>query len=257
MEKYEWNKKIGTGKEPLPLTLPLNIEEGKVYAESGDSKVWGVQTAENERSADRPNIVLKEGHRESFATNEEMQRAKKFYEFLKNFPGFGKFVPDTLYFKAKETAEESPKAFCVQKFIKGERIDRLEDKALYDDPMIVNQLLELVNASIELLQTVRKNAANNPDFMRTPELNKLHIMLGALALNPRYSGNIVIAEKPDENNQRVFFVDVGVNANERAKKGYEWYGRHAINFITEIQFKKWKKKLEKILADYPTTDARQ
>ena len=247
METYKQNQKITKDGEALPLTLPINIKEGKKNTVGGESEVWEIQT-QDKKGTEQINIALKKGQRESFATDEEMQKSKKFYEFLKNFPGFGKFIPDTLYFKARETAEDSPQAFCVQKFIKGERIDRLKDDMIYKDPVVVRQLLELVNASIKLLQIARKDNTHNPDFMRTPEFNNIRVLFGALVFNPRYSSNILITDKPDKNGQRVFFVDVGVNANARMKKGWEWHGRRALNSIIEFQFNAWKKKLEGILA---------
>lgn len=247
IETYGQNKKTTENGKSLPLTLPINIKEGEKHAEGGESEVWEIQT-QNEKGVEQANIALKKSKRESFATDEEMQKSKKFYEFLKNFSGFGKFVPDTLYFKARETAEDNPQAFCIQRFTQGERIDRLRDDVIYKDPVVVGQLLELVNASIKLLQTVRKDNIHNPDFMRTPELSSMRVIFGATIFNPRYSSNILIADEPDKNGQRVFFVDVGVNANERMKKGWEWHGRKVVNSIIESQFKIWKKKLEEIHA---------
>jgi hypothetical protein len=177
-----------------------------------------------------------------------MQRSKEFYEFLKNFPGFGKFVPDTLYFKAQETAEDGPRAFCIQQFIKGERIDRLKDEDIYKNPEIVRQLLELANVSIQLLQTARKEDRFYPDFMRTPEINNLRVMFYALVLHPRFSSNILIADKPNEKGQQVFFIDTGANANAQMKQGWEHKDRKSVSSQMEKQFKKWKDELEKILA---------
>ncbi|MEI6281036.1 MAG: hypothetical protein WCP17_03510 [bacterium] len=247
MESYSHNLKIKKDGKTLPSELPLNIISGESHAEGGESMVSTIK-ARNASTEKEVDIVLKENKRESFATDEEMQESKKFYEFLKNFPGFGKFVPDTLYFKARDTREDTPKAFCIQKFAKGERIDRLNDDAIYKDPVVVRQLLELAEASIKLLQTVRKEDTHYPDFMRTPELNKLRVMFGATIFNPRYSSNIIIADKPDKNGQQVFFVDVGVNANARMHKGWEWNRRHAVGSVVKLQFNAWKKKLEEILA---------
>ncbi len=247
MESYRQNQKIVDEKESVPSTLPLNIKEGKKHAEGGESDVWEIQT-QDEKGVEKAKIALKMSKRESFATDEEMQESKKFYEFLKNFPGFGKFVPETLYFKARETAEASPKSFCIQEFAKGERIDRLKDDAIYKNPAVVKQLLEFVDASIQILEIAKKDDTNSPDFMRTPELNSARVLFGAMVLDPRYSSNILIADKPDKNGQQVFFVDVGANANARLKKGWEHHGRGVVNSVIEFQFKKWKKKLEGILA---------
>lgn len=247
METYKQNQKITKDKENLPLTLPINIKEGEKHAEGGESEVWKIKT-QDEKGLEQVAIALKKSQKENFATDEEMQKSKKFYEFLKNFPGFDKFVPDTMFFKAREIAEDIPKAFCVQKFTKGERIDRLKDDAIYKNPAVVSQLLELIDASIKLLQTARKDDTHYPDFMRTPEANNMRAMFGSLVFNPRYSSNIMIADEPNKNGERVFFVDVGVNANARMKKGWEWNRRHLVGSIIELQFNRWKKKLEGILA---------
>jgi len=248
MESYRDNTKITKEGKVIPLKLPLDIEEGKEIAEGGESKIWEIHTRSGE-GADAEHIVLKISKDETFATEEEMQKAEDFYKFLKNFPGFGKFVPDTIYFKAQETEEDIPRAFCVQQFKKGERIDRVRDDAIYKDPEVVRQLLELVDVSIKVIQTVRKNDGQYPDFMRTPEFNSdVRVMLGATIFNPRYSSNILITDEPNKKGQRVWFVDAGINANARRQKGWEWERRHMVGSALEIQFNRWKKKLEKFLA---------
>lgn len=235
-------------KETLPAGLPFKVERGKKHAEGGESEVWEVEMG-GEKDTEGNTVVLKISKDETFATPEEMQNAERFYRLLKDAPGFGKFVPDTIYFKTENTEGNAQKAFCIQQFIPGERIDRLSDDQIYKNPVVVNQLLELANASMQLLQTTRKNDAHNPDFMRSPEWNNINVLFGALVFDPRYSSNIHIADKPNASGQQVFFVDVGVNANARRKKGWEWHGRKAINLITEFQFNMWKKKLEAILAE--------
>ncbi|HTE48985.1 MAG TPA: hypothetical protein VK675_03705 [Candidatus Paceibacterota bacterium] len=249
IEEYKLNQKITKEGKVLPSRIPLKIERGKKHAEGGESDVWEIHTKSGE-GANADHIVLKISKDETFATEEEMRKAEEFYRSLKNFPGFGKFVPDTIYFKAQETEDAVPKAFCIQQFIKGERIDRLKDSEIYKDPVAVRQLLELVNVSIEVIHDARKNDTQYPDFMRTPEFNvDMRVMAGGAALIPRYSSNILIADEPDKNGQKVWFVDSGVNANARRKKGWEWNRRKEVNSIIEFQFDRWKKKLEKILAN--------
>jgi hypothetical protein len=247
IESFSQNTK--TTKEGIekPSTLPINIVSGEKHAEGGESDVWKINT-QNQKTGEQIDVALKQSKRESFATEEEMQKSKKFYEFLKSFPGFGKFVPDTLYFKAQETKDATPQSYCIQKFTEGERIDRLKDDDIYKDPVLVVQLLELADVSIKILQTAKQDDTQRPDFMRTPEVSSLRVMLAATIFNPRYSSNILVADKPDKNGQRVFFVDVGANANARMQKGWEWNRRKMVNSIIETQFKMWKKKLEKIHA---------
>jgi hypothetical protein len=249
MESYENNTKTTKEGKTVPLKLPLNIESGKEIAEGGESNVWEIHTRSDEGS-DADHLVLKISKDETFATEEEMQKAEDFYKFLKNFPGFGKFVPDTIYFKAQETEEDAPKAFCIQQFKKGERIDRVKDDVIYKDGDVIRQLLELIDASLKVIQEVRKNDGQYPDFMRTPELNSdVRVMLGGSVLNPRYSSNILVTDKPDKSGQRIWFVDAGVNANARRQKGWEWEKRHAVGSVIEMQFNRWKRKLEKVLVN--------
>lgn len=248
IEEYRQNKKITNEGKELPLKLPFNVERGRKHGEGGESIVWEVHTKAGESVA-ADHIVLKISKDEAFATEAEMQKAEAFYKFLKSFPGFGKFVPDTIYFQAQETEGANTRAFCVQQFIAGERIDRVRDALIYKDLEVARQLLELINASIEIIKKVRANDGQYPDFMRTPEFSwDPRVTLGGLKLDPRYSSNIVIADKPDEGGQRVWFVDVGVNANARRQKGWEWEKRHETNSKIENNFNEWKKKLETILA---------
>ncbi len=253
MESFSQNKKITKEGIEKPSTLPINIVSGEKHAEGGESDVWKIDAEyqkKDELETQQEQIALKQSKRESFASDEEMQKSKKFYEFLKNFPEFGKFVPDTMYFKAQETRDSDPQSFAIQKFMPGQRIDRLKDDEIYKDPVIVRQLLELADASIKILQTAEQEDTQRPDFMRTPEVSSLKVMLGATVLNPRYSSNILIADKPDKNGQQVFFVDVGANANARMQQGWEWKRRKFVNSVIEAQFKMWKNKLEKINASF-------
>lgn len=234
-------------KQSLPKknTLPLRIKDSEEHARGGDSTVWKTEVQDKE-GLDKL-IALKQVRQEVFASGDEMQKSKQFYEFLKNFPGFGKFVPDTLYFKARVTADSNPQAFCIQSFIGGERIDRIKDDELYKDPEVVRQLLEFIDAATQMLQTVRENKMPMPDLMRAPESSSVRVMLGGLATHPRYSSNIFLSDKPDENGQRIFFVDTGMNADVRTKKAWELYTRHVVGPIQELQLKNWKKKLEAVV----------
>ena len=252
VESYKDNNKITKEGKNLPLKLPLNIESGNKFAEGGESEVWEIYT-QNSENIDKDHLVLKISKDETFATEEEMHKAEEFYKFLKNFPGFGKFVPDTIYFKAQETEEDTPRAFCIQQFKKGERIDRLKDDIIYKNRDIIKQLLEFINASIKIIQIVRKNDGQYPDFMRTPEFNNdTRVLLGAKAFDPRYSSNILITDKPDNNGQLIWFVDAGINANARRQKGWEWEKRHETNLTIEKKFEDWKIKLKKTLDIFPS-----
>ena len=117
---------------PETNKLPLKLGRQGHIAQSGESNVWEVTTLDS-KGQERL-IVLKQIRRDAFATDEEMRASKQFYEFLKAFPRFGQFVPDTLYFKARMTAEDPPKAFAIQKYLQGRTIDRIPDDELYKEP---------------------------------------------------------------------------------------------------------------------------
>ena len=238
-------KKEETASLPEENELPLNIKESEKLVEGGESTVW--KTLVRSKDGVDGLIALKQAHKEIFANKEEMRESQKFYEFLKNFPEFGKFVPDTLYFKARETSDSHPQAFCLQRFIEGERIDRMKDDEIYNDPVVIHQLLDLSDAAIKVLRETRENKKHKPDFMWTPEAGKWRAMFGAWLSDPRYSSNIVIADKPDKEGQRVFFVDTGVNASERTKKIKELHGRYIVSPLGVVHFKQWREKMKNIL----------
>lgn len=225
-------------------TMPLNIKALEKHASGGGSTIWkaDVQNGEGIEKL----IALKQVRRETFATDDEMKKSKEFYDFLKNFPGFGKFVPDTLYFKARVAADSNPQAFCIQQFIEGEGIDRIQDNELYGDPEVVRQLLEFIEVAIKMFKVVRENKMPMPDLMRTPEISSIRVMLGSLAFHPRYSGNIFLSKKPNKDGQRIFFVDTGINADIRTKKSWKLAARYVIGPLEELQLKDWKNKLESL-----------
>ena len=239
------NKKEENKQKILPKenTLPLNTKLIEKNSEGRESNVYKttVETGKSEEV-----LALKEIRREAFASDEEMHKSQKFYEFLKTYPEFGRFVPDTLYFKAKTTPDSKPQAFCLQKFIDGNRIDKLTDEELYKDPSVVKQLLDFIDAATKILQTTLDNNTYKPDFMRTTGSGKPQVILGATLGNPRYSSNIILSKTPDKNGQRIFFVDTGVNADERTREIRRLFDRYTMSPLHKMQFERWKKKLESI-----------
>ena len=102
--------------------LPLKISTQQHVAESGESSVWGT-VVQDSKEQERL-IALKQIRREAFASDEEMRASKEFYDFLKAFPGFGAFVPDTLYFKARMTSGSAPKRLLFSVSSKGRPLTR-------------------------------------------------------------------------------------------------------------------------------------
>jgi hypothetical protein len=225
--------------------LPLNIQESEKHAQGAESTVWKV-LAQDKEAQDKL-IALKQIRKEQFADDAEMKKSKEFYDFLKGFPEFGKFVPDTLYLKARMSSGDKPQGYMLQKFSEGKSIDAMEDSELYKDPAVVEQLLDFANAAAKILETTREEKLHKPDFGTAFTADKRAIVLGNYLFNPRYSTNIVISEKPDENGQQVFFVDTGANVDERTSKMTEVVRREAAGRLQELQLKRWAKKLQEIL----------
>lgn len=231
---------------PEENMLPLKVGRSKKGPEHGDSTLWKV-AAQKPEGVEKL-IALKQVKREDFATPEAMRADKEFYEFLKNFPGFGKFVPDTMYFKAQMTKDAAPQLFRLQRFIEGRAADRMTDDELYHDPSVVRQLLELIDAALEILKEAREAKKPTPDFRHAIESNEpLRTTIGGLLSDPRYSGNIFVSDQPDESGQRVFFVDTGPNAQERTSKGQDTFAREVVGRLETGHFMLWKRKLEGIL----------
>ncbi len=235
---------------PEDNTLPLRIGESEKHAEHDDSVVWSV-AAQNREGREKM-FALKQVKREEFATPEAMRADKEFYEFLKSFPGFGKFVPDTMYFKAQMTKEVAPQLFRIQRFIEGRSVDGIADSDLYRDPEVVRQLLELIDGALAILKKARETKQPTPDFRRFMDDNQLlRAGIGGLLSDPRYSKNIFLSDRPDESGQRVFFVDTGPNAQERSSKGQNIFAREVVSRLEAGNLMLWKKKLEKALKNKP------
>jgi hypothetical protein len=227
--------------------LPLDIREQAGIAKSGESDVWKVTAQES--GGEERHIALKQNRREAFATDEEMQKSKEFYEFLKAFPGFGKFVPETLYFKARVADGEKPQSFAIQSLLEGRTLDEISDEELYKDLEVVAQLLEFAHAAIDILQQTREEASFKPDFGTAGTASTEAQKQGNGFGNSRFTTNVLIANQPDDQGRRVFFVDTGVNADERVNKLRQITERHITGRIREFNFNRWIKKLEAVRAE--------
>lgn len=233
---------------PAENELPLKVRGSEEEVKGAESTVWKTIVADPEKQERL--IALKQIRREQFANDEEMKKSKAFYDFLKSDPDFGRFVPDTLYFKARLTPNDQPHSFTLQRFIEGRSVNAVKDEELYKDPETARQLLDLVRASIKILRRARRDKTYKPDFGTGENAGKLAFFLGNRLNDPRHSTNIQIAEKPDENGQRVFFVDTGVNINERTSKISEMTYRELAGRAQEFNLRRWAKRLEQFLASY-------
>ncbi|MDE1919443.1 MAG: hypothetical protein KGH56_01960 [Patescibacteria group bacterium] len=223
--------------------LPLNVSEAELLAESGESDVWKVAVKGPEAQQERK-IVLKQNRETSFASDEEMQRSKNYYEYLKHFPGFGKFIPETLYFKARMEEGGLIQSFCIQHLLPGKTINRLSDAEIEQNPEVVRELLEFIDATIAILHATRKEWRVKPDFGKSPDDDERGTYMANSMLNPRYSNNIFITEAPDENGRRVFFIDTGENVAERTRMVWRIIQREVVGRRQESRLEEWKQKLE-------------
>ncbi len=227
--------------------LPLKIKG----AQPADSMGWShvSRVAVETKDGSKSEIVLK---RLKIKTRSEVQSVLaqnvNFYNLLKSFPGFQKFLPPTFHFIARDNPETEPQAYHLQPFIAGKALDQITDQELYSDTEVVRQLLELVNLLEAILAKHKRENLPRPDLLRTPRRAKFRAAVGGALADPRYTSNIMIADKPDQNEQRVFFVDTAQNGDERIGK---FAGKLQI-FISNLSqgrlLKTWKKKLESALA---------
>ena len=240
---------------PEKNQLPLKIRGQEHLATSGESNVWKVAVLDGKEPEREHAIVLKQSRRLAFASDEEMRASKKFYEFLKNFPTFGNFVPETLYFKARMTGADTetqtpaspPQAFAIQHFLQGRTVDQMSDEELYRDPAVVKQLLELSRAAVTILQATRAQKSFKPDFGTSDTADTNAWRQGNRFGDSRFSTNILVSNEPDEKGRRVFFVDTGVQPEERTDRLRQIVERQFMGRLREFNFNQWTKKLEKIL----------
>ncbi len=233
-------------KLPEKHQLPLDVRDSKLLAQSGESDAWKADVIDSKGAERR--IVLKENRQLEFSSDEEMRRSKEYYEYLKHSPQFGKFIPDTLYFKARVSEGEAPKAFCIQHLLPGKTVNRFSNDELYADQEVVRELAEFVDAAIGMLQKTRKEWRIKPDFGKSPDDDEHGTHMANMELDPRYSNNILIADNPDEHGRRVFFVDTGEGVRERKELLWRVFQREYIGRKNESKLEDWKRELEDKLA---------
>jgi hypothetical protein len=226
------------GPMPENNELPLRIIEAEEFEHQGrESTVTKVKVLDSNEQEKL--IALKKVKKEEFASMEEMKKAKKFYDYLKSVPGFGKFVADTLFLKARETPGENPHAYRLQKLIEGKRLDELTDEKLYSEPELTAQLLEFIDAAIAALEQTSKADVGSPDFYGNR-------MFANYLFNPRHSSNVVIANRPDETGNKIFLVDISKQAQQVSGVGKS-FQKHIGSKLQIAQLKKWKKIVERHL----------
>ena len=211
--------------------LPLKITKSEPLRHQGiESVTFKVEVLDKNNEARL--IALKKIKKEEFSGIEEMKKSKRFYDFLKNLPGFGKFVPDTAYFIARESSQDRPHGYMLQKLIKGKRLDELPDEELYADVELVKQLSEFIDAAINVFEQPSKEIGGTPDLYG----NKLS---ANYLFNPRHSSNVIISENPDEKGNRVFLVDTNRQIQQKSGIG-ESFQKYIGSKLQIKQLKRWK-----------------
>jgi hypothetical protein len=238
----------GHSSETLPKDhqLPIDIQDSSLLAVGGRSKVWrvdvrNVEAADNGTGVEKVDtVILKEILETRTKVGDVLRANQDFYDYLKSFPGFGKFVPETSHFKAKKTADSPEQVFHKQTFIDGTTLDKIKDKELYSNPKVVRQLLEFVTVMMELLKITRKEKLPRPDLLLFPKSTDIRVIVGGLLANPRYTANVVIAKKPDKDGQYVFFVDTAQNVDERVRNIMGIFYSNFSGRPADYFLKRWK-----------------
>jgi hypothetical protein len=242
----EFSKKKEKPEAPI-LSEKMNIVSKKAMKEGAES-IMHESLIKSANGTDQ-RLALKEVKNKAYATDEEMENNKSFYRSLRNFEKFRKFIPPTAYIRARNDAESDPQTFRLQRFIEGTSVDKLTDEELYKNPTIVRQLEEFAEAAVEVIEKSYKDKTVPPDFGRTPEAASLRVWIGSMLINPRYSSNIFIADKPDKNGRQVFFVDTAAQTNIAHKKISKLAAQYFDSPVQIFYFKKWRKKLQAMLND--------
>lgn len=231
-----------TPQIPEENQLPLKIESSeKIVSPGMETSVYRADIS-NPSTEDLEKKILKEVKKVSFSSLEEAVASKKFYDFLKSNPKFAKFVPSTLYFIARMQEGEDAKSYRLQKEIVGETIDSIPDEKLYEDIELDKELLDCVNGLIELFEEQIESNGDLPDLYGRK-------LLPNLLFNPRHTTNIMISEKPDENGQRVFFVDTSKQSQGKTSEAIDWYQKNVGGPAQLMQLKRWREKILKNIAE--------
>jgi hypothetical protein len=226
--------------------LPFRTEKSELYAQSGkESDIY--KTTVKDSGDQYREIALKENRKVELADPEQMLKLKQFYDFLKNDPNLGKFVIESGFVKAQRSAGEPAKAFIVQKFIPGKRIDEITDKEISSDRQLASELLEFVRACIIMLEASKAEPKKVPDLYADKKF-----FLGNLLHNPRYTGNLIISDRDANLSQRVHFVDAGSLSGPAKEYGKFKNLLYPVDLKLQlIQLRRWEKKLEQSVNQKP------
>ncbi len=225
---------------PKENELPLDIKKSEKFKSPGmETNIYKTDVVgHSEEPGKTEKIILKEVKREDFDSLEEAEASKRFYEFLKSDPKFSKFVPSTLCFVARMNEGGSAKSYRLQRHIDGQTIDSIPDEELYKDKKLDEELLECVDGLIDIFEKQQEEKGDLPD------LYGQKIVANTL-FNPRHTTNLMIAGKPDEKGQRIFFVDTSKQSQGKSNKAIDWYQKNVGGPAQLLQLKRWREKILK------------
>jgi hypothetical protein len=220
--------------------LPFDIQNTELHTATGkESNVYKMDV--NDLHGNERQIALKENKKIELADDVEMQKLKSFYDYLKNDPYLGKFVIESHFVKAQKTPGEPARAYIVQNFISGKRIDEVSNEEMYADANLKAELIQFIDACVLLLEGSGNDPTKVPDLYADRK-----VFLGNLLHNPRYTGNVIITPPNAGFVQRVHFIDAGSLLGSTKEYGILKKMLYPIDLKLQImQLKRWRSKLEK------------
>ncbi|HYF04675.1 MAG TPA: hypothetical protein VEA59_00735 [Patescibacteria group bacterium] len=237
---------------PAENSLPFKFADATTIGEGKDSVVDKIraEVTETQSGVELKDMALKEMKREEYADIDEMKKSKGYYEFLKQFPEFGKFVPETTFFVAKKTEGEKPHGYSIQKFLPGRRLFEVPKQELYENKENLAQLLEFAKAALQVIEACEKDTNLTPDFGASGSGFRNQIMTGLLN-SPRHTTNVMLTDFPNESGKKISFVDVGIRTSARKEKPVvKQIISELRTYVLKKQFERWIRELEQRLKKF-------
>ncbi len=226
--------------------LPLRISHAeKVESAGREAEIYEVEISKSGKEGEPKPFVLKEVKQKGFEqieeTIEEAAESKKFYDFLKSSPEFAPFVPETFYFIARKTKDDEPHSYRLQPHIEGRTLDEIPDEELYADKKLDQDLIRCIDGLVDIFKRQQKEGGDLPDLYGRK-------VLPNMAYNPRYTTNLMVADKPNKEGQRLFFVDTSKQSQAKSSEAVDWWHKNVGAPAQMFYLERWKKTIEGKLA---------
>lgn len=266
--------------------LPFNVKNIQVFTHD---EVWAtvlykleVQVMQGEDKGKTREVFLKRSKTpddeggpntskfEFLASRGSAVKSKQFYDqMLTISPELNKFIPPTLFFRGRfKDANPEEKTvqtkeghmagvanFRQQTHVDGRELSSVSDEELYEDPEVVKQLLEFIEATIKICEENKRAMKKGSNSIidkkdagiNVPDLYGYNFQVNVMH-NPRFTENLLLSDKPvGENKQKVFFIDTDRNTLVADSKFRSWVYKHVLLKVHLLQLKRWRKKLTKKL----------